>query len=266
MPTSVFLAGAASAIGSRLVPLLRDAGYDVFGTTRSAERAVALAAAGVEPVVVDVFDAPALTRAVVAARPQIVIHQLTDLPRDPSRIPERLPGNARIRREGTRNLVAAALEAGAGLLISQSIAWVYAPGPEPHREEDPLDIGAEGMRGVTVDGVVALEALTMKSPPLTGIVLRYGQLYGSGTGKDAPPGLAPLHVDAAAAAAFLATRLTRAAIFNIAEPNQYVSADRARGELGWSPEFRLTDGSVPRLPIDQAGSGMAPAAGSCASI
>ncbi len=101
----VFLAGAGGAIGTRLVPLLLDAGYDVFGTTRSKERAGALEAAGVKPIVINVFDAPALSRAMVAVRPQIVIHQLTDLPRglEPSRLPEALARNARIRSEGTRN-------------------------------------------------------------------------------------------------------------------------------------------------------------------
>ena len=86
MRVKVFLAGAGGAIGTRLVPLLLDAGYDVFGTTRSKERAGALEAAGAEPIVVDVFDAPALARAMVGVRPRIVIHQLTDLPRrlDPS--------------------------------------------------------------------------------------------------------------------------------------------------------------------------------------
>jgi hypothetical protein len=43
---------------------------------------------------------------------------------------------------------------------------------------------------------VALERLTLGSPPLEGIVLRYGQIYGPGTTSDAPSGDAPLHVDA----------------------------------------------------------------------
>ena len=88
--------------------------------------------------------------------------------------------NARIRDEGTRNLVRAAIAAGARRLIAQSIAWAYAPGPEPHRETDPLDTGAEGMRGISVRGVAALENRTLNSPPLEGLVLRYGRLYGPG--------------------------------------------------------------------------------------
>src|SRR3954463_11264378 len=82
MTYRVFLAGASGAVGSRLTPLLLDAGHDVCGSTRSAARAEALRALGAEPGVVDVFDAGALALALVAARPDVVIHQLTDLPKD----------------------------------------------------------------------------------------------------------------------------------------------------------------------------------------
>lgn len=163
----IFLAGATGAIGKRLVPLLVDAGHEVVGTTRSKDKGEALRAAGVEPVVVDVFDAPALTRAVAAARPDIVVHQLTDLPQglDPNQMAEGTRRNARVRTEGTQNLVAAALQAGVPRLVAQSIAWMYAPHPQPHTEDHPLDIHAEGARAITVEGVAALERLTLSSPP-----------------------------------------------------------------------------------------------------
>ena len=104
----IFLAGAAGAIGRRLVPLLLRAGHEVTGTTRSAATASELARAGVVPAVLDVFDARAVTAAVSAAKPAVVIHQLTDLPRqfDAARIAASYPKNARIRIEGTRNLIA----------------------------------------------------------------------------------------------------------------------------------------------------------------
>ena len=76
----IFLAGASGAIGQRLIPLLLAAGHEVMGTTRGAEKAEKLLALGVEPFVVDVFNAEALSRAMVAVRPDIVVHQLTDLP------------------------------------------------------------------------------------------------------------------------------------------------------------------------------------------
>lgn len=136
MAIRVFLAGATGAIGNRLIPLLLRAGALVFGTTRSAARGEELRSRGVEPIVVDVFDAPALTRAMTKVDPDVVIHQLTDLAliHDPTRLAEALTRNAQLRTEGTKNLVAAAVEAGAHRLIAQSIAWVYAPGhPMPKR-------------------------------------------------------------------------------------------------------------------------------------
>jgi len=236
----IFLAGAAGAIGKRLVPLLLNAGHHVVGTTRSTDKADAIRSAGVEPVVVDVFDMPALSRAVCAAHPDIVVHQLTDLPHglDPARMVEGSRRNARIRREGTRNLVAATREAGVRRLVAQSIAWMYAPGREPHVEDDALDVHAAGARADTADGVATLERLTLASPPIDGVVLRYGHLFGPGTGADTAE-IPSLHVDAAASAALLAIEKACRGIFNIADPNEYLSIDRAHRELGFDPNFRL---------------------------
>jgi len=238
MAVRIFLAGATGAIGRRLVPLLVNAGHSVVGITRSPEKAAILNDAGADPVVVDVFDAPALARAVKDARPEVVIHQLTDLPHglDPAKMVRARVRNARIRSEGTRNLVEAALAAGAKRLIAQSIAWGYAGGLEPHREDDPLDL--VGLQTVTMQGVAALEDLTLNSPSLEGVVLRYGQIYGSGTGSNRR-GSVPLHVDAAAYAAFLALEHGDLGIYNIAEDCSYLSSEKARNLLGWSPEFRI---------------------------
>jgi len=225
----------------RLVPLLLDAGYTVAGTTRSPEKAAALEARGVEPVAVDVFDARALAQAVAGARPEVVIHQLTDLPPglDPALMAEATVRNARVRTVGTRNLAAAAVGAGARRLIAQSIAWAYAPGGEPHAEEDPLDLAAGEPRATSIRGIVALESAVLNTPPLEGIVLRYGQLYGPGTGSDRPSGSAPLHVDAAALAACLSVATAQPGTYNIAEANGSVATDKARRDLRWDPSFRL---------------------------
>ncbi len=241
MGSRILLAGATGAIGRRLIPLLRDAGHDVTGLTRFADKSGALRELGAEPVIVDVFDQPALSRVVAAARPDVVIHQLTDLPRglDPARMGEAIIRNARIRDEGTANLVNAAVTAGVPRFVAQSIAWAYAPGPLPHQESDPLDAMAEGNRAISVAGVIALERAVLHAPGLTGTVLRYGQLYGPGTGSDAPTGPIPLHVDAAAYAAFLAAGHGASGIFNIVEPNEQVTTERALVEFGWSPRFRL---------------------------
>jgi nucleoside-diphosphate-sugar epimerase len=241
MSYRIFLAGASGAIGRRLTPLLLGAGHHVCGSTRSKEKADALRSLGADPVVVDVFDATALSRAVVSARPDVVIHQLTDLPKDldPREMGAAIVRTARVRSEGTRNLVGAAIAAGARRLVAQSIAWDYAPGTEPHAETDPLDAGAEGDRGIDVQGLITLEELTLRSPPLEGVVLRYGQLYGPGTPWDRPLNSAPLHVDAAAYAALLAIDHGAPGIYNIAQPNGYVATEKARLELGWTPDFRL---------------------------
>jgi nucleoside-diphosphate-sugar epimerase len=236
----IFLAGAAGSIGRRLVPLLLDARHHVVGTTRSTTKAEALRAAGVEPVVVDVFDAQALSAAVLEAHPDTIIHQLTDLPPglNPSQMTEGTQRNARMRSQGTQNLVAAALEAGVHRLIAQSIAWMYAPGKEPHSEDDPLDIAARGTRAINVAGVATLERLTTSSPPIEGVVLRYGHLYGPGTGASTAEAPA-LHVDAAAVAAVLALEKAKRGIYNIAEPSGYLSTEKAQRELGFDAGARL---------------------------
>ncbi|MGX7874790.1 NAD-dependent epimerase/dehydratase family protein [Mesorhizobium sp. ORM6] len=240
MAYRIFLAGASGAIGRRLIPQLLAAGHHVTGTTRNTDKAATLRTLGVESAVLDVFDAEALSRAMLAAKPDIVIHQLTDLPPglDPSRMGEAVVRNARIRDEGTRNLVAAAIASGVRRMVAQSIAWAYASGPEPHGEADPLDGTAGGSRGISVGGVIALEKAVL-SAPLAGIVLRYGQLHGPGTGADTPAGSSPVHVDAAAYAALLAIDKGAPGIFNVAEPNPVVSTQKAIDELGWRADFRL---------------------------
>jgi nucleoside-diphosphate-sugar epimerase len=245
MGNRILLAGASGAIGQRLTPLLRDAGHHVVGTTRSQAKAAALRSLGIDAIVVDVFDASALSRAFESVRPDIVIHQLTDLPKDldPNKMGEAIVRNTRVREEGTRNLVRCAIAAGVRRLVAQSIAWVYAPGPEPHIESDPLDAEAQGDRGITVRGVIALENQTLRSPPLEGVVLRYGHLYGPGTHSAEPSSAAtmPVHVDAAAFAALRAIDHGRPGAFNIAQPNIHIATEKARVELQWNADFRLPD-------------------------
>jgi nucleoside-diphosphate-sugar epimerase len=237
----IFLAGAAGVIGRRLTPLLVAHGHEVWGATRSPDNGEVLRKLGARPVLVDVFDAEALTAAVVEAQPEIVMHQLTDLSaiHDPARRSAALARNARIRDEGTRNLVAAARKAGARRLIAQSIAWAYAPGPRPYREDHPLDVNAEGDRAVSVRGVASLERQALAASPMEGVVLRYGRLYGPGSGADTPPSPPSLHVDAAAHAALLAIDGCDPGIFNIADPNDEVSTHKAAAALGWRADFRM---------------------------
>jgi nucleoside-diphosphate-sugar epimerase len=176
MNRKVFVAGATGAIGRRLCRLLVDDGWSVIGTTRALTKTPMLRDLGVEPVVVDVFDAASLLDIVSKTNPEIVVHQLTDLPPalNPAQMPEALVRNARLREIGTRNLVAAATAAGVKRMVAQSLGFVYAPGPMPYREEAPLLLDDPAF-GQTVRAVASLERQVLAAP-FTGIVLRYGKL------------------------------------------------------------------------------------------
>jgi nucleoside-diphosphate-sugar epimerase len=141
----IFVAGASGVIGVRLVPLLAAGGHTVAGMTRSPGKTGLLRELGAQPVVCDVFDLEALTRVLAAFRPEVVLHQLTDLPDDAGDISRTGERNDRMRTEGTRNLLTAAAAAGADRFIAQSISWeLPSPGRPDHRCRRPG--GAGGMR------------------------------------------------------------------------------------------------------------------------
>lgn len=192
----IFLAGATGVIGSRLVPLLVEAGHQVSGMTRTPAKAASLEAAGATAVVCDVFDVDTLAAAMAAARPDLVMHQLTDLPDDVDRIGDHEAGQVRIRREGTRILIAATTDVGATRFMAQSVAW-----------ELPGAVGA---------ATRSLEEQVLAYP---GVVLRYGQLHGPGTYHPAAPPPEPrVHIDEAA---------RRTVALLDAEPGIVVVTDRA---------------------------------------
>ncbi|MDX6650421.1 MAG: hypothetical protein QOJ97_2372 [Solirubrobacteraceae bacterium] len=183
----IFVAGATGAIGRRLVPMLVAAGHQVTGMTRSPERARALETASATGVVCDVLDREGLVEAVVAARPEVVVHEVTDLAAASRqrRVGQGLEGHDRIRREGTANLVAAAQAADAGALVAQSIAFAYAPdGPPVKDESAPLAVDAPDPWGESVRAVRDLETAVLGAEGLRGVVLRYGYFYGPGTAYD----------------------------------------------------------------------------------
>lgn len=235
----IFLAGASGAIGRQLAPLLIADGWQVVATTRSADKATLLREMGVEPVVADVFDAVALRSVITEFKPEIVIHQLTDLPHalKASKMTEALVRNARLRDEGTRNLVESAVLAGAKRLIAQSISFIYADGPLPHAEEDPFLSETDPVYGETVHGVASLERQVLNAP-LEGIVLRYGLFYGPGTGFEAPIAPGSVHVSAAAKAAQLAITNGAPGIYNVAENDGTVTTTKATQLLGWDAAWR----------------------------
>ncbi|HWV41439.1 NAD(P)-dependent oxidoreductase [Pseudorhodoplanes sp.] len=230
----IFLAGATGVVGRRLAVLLRKAGHEVAGTTRSESKLAALRAIGVVPVLVDAYDAQRLKLAVHTAHPDAIIHQLTDLPQtiDPAALPAALEANARLRIEGTRNLIDAALTNGVRRVIAQSIAFAYAPGEGPLTEDHPINPAQKG--------VIALEDAVLRTEGIDGIVLRYGRFYGPGTWTETPQGAAPLHVEAAAQAALLALTRGKTGIYNLAEDDGAVSSEKAKRELGFDASFRMS--------------------------
>ena len=235
----IFLAGAGGAIGRRLTPLLRAVGHTIVGTTRSADKSDALRALGAEPVMVDVFDADALARAIKAAAPQAIIHQLTDLAFKPDtpQYEEGLARNARLRIEGTHNLVAAARAANVKRMVAQSVAFAYAPGEGARIESDPLNLGAEGSARRSAEAVAALEQAVLGLPE--GIVLRYGFFYGPGTWSETVSRAPSVHIDAAARATPLALTKAKPGIYNIAEDGDAVSSEKAKREFGFDPGSRI---------------------------
>lgn len=152
--------------------------------TRVAERGEALRAAGARAVVCDVFDPDGLRRAAQEARPEAVVHQLTAIPTriDPRRVAQDIEPTNRLRTEGTRNLAAAAVAAGARRFLAQSVAFAYAPdGSALRSESDPLFLEAPPRFQAMVRAVAELEQTTLGTAELEGIVLRYGFFYGPGT-------------------------------------------------------------------------------------
>lgn len=233
----VFIAGGTGAIGRPLVAALAAAGHEVAVYSRDAGRVAALGVPGVVPAVGDAFDAEALIAAAQSFRPEVVVNELTSLPRtfNPFAIKRSFDLTSRLRREVSKTLVTAARAAGARRIVAQSISFAYRPGPGVRTEGDPLWTDAKGQIGVLTDSVAMLESNTLGDPELEGVVLRYGSFYGAGT-YFAPSGLyatmlkrrllpipgqgggmfALVHIDDAAAATVAALE-GPTGIFNVAD-------------------------------------------------
>ena len=172
----IFMAGATGLIGARLIPLMQADGHVIAAMTRTPSKIDGLRAAGVTPVLCDLFDKAALEVAVVDFKPNLVVHQATDLPDRIEELAEFLPRNNRVRSEGTRNLLSAARAANVSGFLAQSIAWRTGPGTGP-----------------------VLDAHENSVVEVGGTVLRYGLLYGPGTYFESEPPPHPrIHVDEAA--------------------------------------------------------------------
>jgi nucleoside-diphosphate-sugar epimerase len=183
----VFIAGATGAVGSRLVPLLVAEGHEVIGTSRSEDRLAALEREGATGVVMDGLDAASVRRAVVAARPDAIVHQLTALAGglELKHFDEGFAVTNELRTRGTDHLLAAAAELDSPRFIAQSFTgWPNERTGGPVKtEDDPLDSAPTKSSRETLAAIRHLERATTEAG---GLALRYGGLYGPGNllGRD----------------------------------------------------------------------------------
>jgi nucleoside-diphosphate-sugar epimerase len=233
----IFVAGGTGVLGGVLVPELVALGHHVTATTRSISKAPAVRRLGAGVAITDALDGDSLYRAVEAARPDAIVHLLTDLSTGDS------ASNARLRTIGTRNLVEASRSAGVVSMVAESISWVYPPGSSLAEEDDPLDLDACEPRRTTVSAVHDLETAVAQLPH--SVVLRFGQLYGPGTwfsrygrfGKDASAG--ELVVTETVASFVHASDAVRAILLGLEWESgiwNIVDDDPAAG-TEWAPQF-----------------------------
>lgn len=235
----LFVAGATGAAGSRLLPLLVSAGHSVVGLTRTAGKEDAIRQLGAEPAVADALNRAATVEAIARAKPDVIVHEMTSLgaANDLRRFDRSFAVTNRLRTEGLRNLLAGARQAGTRRIVVQSFCgWPYARIGGPVKpEDDPLDTEPPRELRRTLDAIRYLENTVTASPEIDGIVLRYGALYGPGTGLfdgpmidrlrrrrvpligDADGWWSFLHIDDAAAATALAVERGAPGIYNIAD-------------------------------------------------
>ncbi len=264
----VFVAGATGALGKQLVPKLVAAGHEVVGMTRSEERAGLVRELGAEPAVADALDPEAVGTAVSAARPEVVVHELTALSAsiDLRHFDRDFAQTNRLRTEGTDILLSAAQAAGARRFVAQSYAgWPAARIGGPIKaEDDPVDSDPPAQVRSTLEAILYLERAVTGAAPIEGVVLRYGGFYGPGTSLqlDPPSGehieairgrkfpivgdgggvWSFVHIEDAAEATAIAVERGAPGVYNVVDDNPAAVCDwlpeLARG-LGAKRPFRL---------------------------
>jgi nucleoside-diphosphate-sugar epimerase len=184
-PTRVFVAGATGAIGRQLVPRLVAAGYEVAGTTRKQAKLEAIRAMGATPVPLDALDRDQVLAAVTAYKPDVIVHELTDLGGLEMRsFAKDFEVTNQLRTRGTDNLLGAGRNVGVRRFIAQSYAgWPFArTGSRIKTEDEPLDPQPAAVMRVAFDAIGYVERTTLAADWTEGIVLRYGSFYGPGAG------------------------------------------------------------------------------------
>ena len=178
---NVFVAGASGAIGRPLVAELVRRGHAVTGMTRSDAGATALANLGAAVARVSAFDAPGLEQALRESKTEVVIDELTALPRSPADMAAAAEGDRRLRLEGGGNLLAAARRCGARRYIQQASGFFLRPGPGLGDETEGLAVDASPRVAASARTYAELEARLLAAGDIEGVALRYGFYYGPGT-------------------------------------------------------------------------------------
>jgi 2-alkyl-3-oxoalkanoate reductase len=178
----VFVAGASGAVGRPLVRELIERGHGVVAMTSSESKVPELEELGASAVVGDVFDAEAMVELVRSAEPEGVVNVASKWSGNPSRISQVAPANA-IREQGARNMVAAAVAAGARRYVNESMMFVYGYGDRgaPATENDPpAHVDSAGLQRV-IDAIVAAEAAVREQTErgsIEGACVRFGLFHG----------------------------------------------------------------------------------------
>lgn len=182
----IFIAGAAGAVGMTLIQALLKKNHEIIGVTQSRSRAELLFELGVTPSIVDISDATAIRAAMMSAKPDLVIDLFTSLPKTYTHAGMRAMSrlDARVRREGSANLLAAANAARVKRFILQSAAFWYAPGDGLANENDPFAIQASPGIAAGAKVYKEMEESVLNTKNLEAVVLRLGVLYGPGTWFD----------------------------------------------------------------------------------
>jgi nucleoside-diphosphate-sugar epimerase len=254
----VFVAGATGAIGMRLVPRLVAAGHSVVGMTHRPEKVATIRLMGADAAVADGLEPEAVRAAVTKVRPEVIIHEMTDLKgaSDLRKFDELFVASNCLRTEGTDHLLAAAKATGVKRFIAQSFCgWPYAPGGDPIKAETaPLDPDPPRELRCTLDAIRYLESAVLGFGE--GLVLRYGAFYGPATGLFDGPMVdqlrhrkAPvigdgngwwsfIHIDDAAEATALAVTRGAPGIYNIVDDEPVPVRD-------WLPALAVLLGAKP---------------------
>jgi 2-alkyl-3-oxoalkanoate reductase len=177
----IFVAGASGAIGQPLVAELVRRGHEVTAMTHSAAGARHLADRGAAVAQVSAFDAAAIERALRDARAEVVIDELTSLPKKPSDMAAAAPGDRKLRIAGGGNLHRAAMACGVRRYIQQASGFFLEPGSGLADESAGLAANASPRVALSARAYAELEARVLNAGEMEGVALRYGFFYGPGT-------------------------------------------------------------------------------------